>query len=146
MAGEPYFYAFAAGMGALLLLASVWSHLRPSAGRNKVVGALLPLLGFALVGSPIWSSISLKTEQLEISVERQRQIIEALAASSDGGSPPPFVPEPIPEERTVELAEGLDRGEVAAETLSRGELRALAEYTNRETQALARPWYLGAPQ
>jgi hypothetical protein len=72
MSGNLFFAAaVAAGLGLLATVA--WSYLNPRPGQRASVTSLLGVLGFALVASPNWTSISIKSEGLELSLIRELQ-------------------------------------------------------------------------
>ncbi len=72
MSGTLFFGA-AVAAGLLLLGAVVYSYLQPQPGQRTSVTSLLGILGFALVASPNWTSISIKSEGLELSLIRELQ-------------------------------------------------------------------------
>lgn len=80
------FFAAAVAAGLLLLGAVAYSYLRPQPGQRSSVTSLLGILGFALVASPNWTSISIKSEGLELSLIRELQARQ-LAILSELRSP-----------------------------------------------------------
>lgn len=67
------FFAAAVLAGFVLIALVVYSYVRPQPEHRPSVTALLGLLGFALVASPNWTSISIKSEGLELSLLREMQ-------------------------------------------------------------------------
>lgn len=80
------FFAAAVAAGLLLLGAVAYSYLRPRPGQRASVTSLLGILGFALVASPNWTSISIKSEGLELSLIRELQARQlAILSELRGG-------------------------------------------------------------
>jgi hypothetical protein len=76
------FQTLAVVAGFALVGVVAYSYVRPSPGQRPSITALIGVLGFALVSSPNWTSISFKGEGLELSLIREMQgrQLEALAA------------------------------------------------------------------
>jgi len=79
MMANTAFFVIAVGLGTILLLAIVWTYLSGTQ-RPASVSLMLALLGFVLVGSPLWASIVVKSGTVEISVYRQCQEEAAKSA------------------------------------------------------------------
>ncbi len=79
--GSTIFFALAVGAGFVLLGLVVYSYVRPHPHHKPSVTALLGLLGFALIASPNFTSISIRSEGLELSLIREMQArqLRALA-------------------------------------------------------------------
>jgi hypothetical protein len=96
------FFAAAVGAGFVLIGLVVYSYVRPRPEHRPSVTALLGLLGFALVASPNWTSISIKGEGLELSLIREMQArqLEALEelreATAGSALAPTAAPRPAP--------------------------------------------------
>ena len=78
MANTGFFFV-AVVLGAILLLAIVGTYLRGTE-RPTAVSLMLAVLGFVLVGSPLWASIVIKGSGVEISVYKQCQEEAAKSA------------------------------------------------------------------
>jgi hypothetical protein len=76
------FQALAVAAGFALVGVVAYSYVRPRPSQRPSITALIGVLGFALVSSPNWTSISFKGEGLELSLIREMQgrQLEALAA------------------------------------------------------------------
>ncbi len=83
--GSTIFFALAVGAGFVLLGLVVYSYVRPHPQHKPSVTALLGLLGFALIVSPNFTSISIRSEGLELSLIREMQArqLRALAEIPD---------------------------------------------------------------
>lgn len=87
------FFAAAVAAGLLLLASVAWSTLHPRPGQRASVTSLLGILGFALVASPNWTSISIKSNGLELSLIRELQARQlAILSELRGGVDPPAAP------------------------------------------------------
>ncbi len=87
------FFAAAVAAGLLLLGAVAYSYVRPRPGQRASVTSLLGILGFALVASPNWTSISIKSDGLELSLIRELQarqlaILSELRADENADGEP----------------------------------------------------------
>jgi len=89
-----FFFASAVCAGFVLIGVVAHATLRPQPQQRPSVTALLGLLGFALVASPNWTSISIRGEGLELSLLREMQArqLQALTELRAG-----TCPEPAPE-------------------------------------------------
>ena len=98
--GSPLFFAFAVGAGFVLIGLVVYSYVRPQPEHRASVTALLGLLGFALVASPNFTSISIKSEGLELSLLREMQArqLKALVALQENTNPPAEAPAQVQRE------------------------------------------------
>jgi len=76
------FQALAVAAGFVLVGVVAYSYVRPRASQRPSITALIGVMGFALISSPNWTSISFKGEGLELSLIREMQgrQLEALAA------------------------------------------------------------------
>jgi hypothetical protein len=96
---HPAFFVTAVTLGAALLLVVAWTHLHGGTG-SAATSAMLGLLGFALVGSPLWASIIVKGEGFEISVlrecEKQAEKTAELLANFQQRVPAPQAQEIAP--------------------------------------------------
>jgi xanthosine utilization system XapX-like protein len=93
---QDYFFTLAVGAGFLLIGLVIYSYLRPKPEHRPSVTALLGLLGFALVASPNWTRISIRSDGLELSLLREiegRQL-RALTALHERMSATAAAPEP----------------------------------------------------
>jgi hypothetical protein len=102
------FFAAAVGAGFVLIGLVVYSYVRPQPEHRPSVTALLGLLGFVLIASPNWTSISIRSENLELSLLREMQArqLQALAELQGGAraepaaAPPPRLDPPEPANAT----------------------------------------------
>lgn len=98
---QDHFFTFAVGAGFLLIGLVFYAYLRPKPEHRPAVTALLGLLGFALIASPNWTRISIRSDGLELSLLREiegRQL-RALGALREtlherGAAPPDLRSEP----------------------------------------------------
>src|SRR5947199_2587805 len=79
MIANAAFFVVAVLIGTVLLLAVVATYVRGT-DRPTSVSLVLAMLGFVLVGSPLWASIVVKGSGVEISVYRQCQEDAAKSA------------------------------------------------------------------
>ena len=79
MVANPAFFVVAVALGTILLIAIVWTYVRGT-DRPTPVSLMLAILGFVLVGSPLWASIVIKGSGVEISVYKQCQEEAAKSA------------------------------------------------------------------
>ena len=103
---DPLFFACAVGAGFVLLGLVVYSYVRPHPEHRPAITGLLGVLGFALVASPNWTSISIRSDGMELSLLREmgaRQL-RALAefqrwaeAQSPSRAPGSFGPAAAPQ-------------------------------------------------
>ena len=90
------FFLSAVGAGFVMIGLVVYSYVRPRPEHRPSVTALLGLLGFALVASPNFTSISIRSEGLELSLLREMQArqLEALEELQRRGTASPPVEDP----------------------------------------------------
>lgn len=97
---QNLFFTLAVGAGFLLIGLVIYSYLKPKPEHRPSVTALLGLLGFALVASPNWTRISIRSEGLELSLLREMEgrQLRALTTLLDrvGTDEPAAAPEPPP--------------------------------------------------
>ncbi len=79
MIANTAFFVVAVVLGIILLLAIVTIYVRGT-DRPTSVSLMLAVLGFVLVGSPLWASIVIKGSSVEISVYKQCQEEAAKSA------------------------------------------------------------------
>lgn len=99
------FFGFAVGAGFVLIGLVVYSYVRPQPEHRPSVTALLGLLGFALVASPNWAAISIRSDGLELSLLREMQArqlqaltdLQTRVASPAAPAPPAAEAVPAPD-------------------------------------------------
>ena len=140
------YQALAVAAGFALVGVVAYSYVRPGPAQRPSVTALIGVLGFALVSSPNWTSISFKGEGLELSLIREMQgrQLEALTAlevcegehASNGEattSPPPErIPATTPPRSTDPVEPEDGRGE--PEPIPDPERELLAQFDRGELQ------------
>lgn len=92
-----FFFASAVCAGFVLIGLVAYTTLWPRPEHRPSITALLGLLGFALIASPNWTSISIRGEGLELSLLREMQArqLEALAGlQAEACAEPAALPEP----------------------------------------------------
>jgi hypothetical protein len=139
--------AVAAGFGLVGVVA--YSYVRPRPAQRPSITALIGVLGFALVSSPNWTSISFKGEGLELSLIREMQgrQLEALAALETCGDESSTVGEPTTSPHSVRRPATLpprpvdpvdpEHGGEAPEPLPDPEKELLAQFERGELQLRA---------
>lgn len=153
-----FFFASAVCAGFVLLGLVAYTTVWPRPEHRPSITALLGLLGFALVASPNWTSISIRGKGLELSLLREMQArqLEALAdlqaeacaepealplrsraaIAAPSGKTGPRAPEPPePAEADPPAPLSRERAQHLIDAFERGELE-LRALSNRELLAL----------
>ena len=87
MTSTPFFVS-AVAAGFVLVGVVAYSYVHPQPEHRPSVTALLGILGFALIASPNWTSISLRGRDIELSLIREMQTrqLEALVEEDSDGA------------------------------------------------------------
>lgn len=131
---SPIFFIVGVTLGAALLLAVVWRYLRGPSDATTV-SITLAVLGFALVGSPLWANIVVKSNTVELSLLRDCQQ-QAAQSADETAKLLDVVREQAPPAKAEQLQPLVNQAHRSVEQLKLPETQAPEEHAKRLREAV----------
>ena len=132
---SPVFFIAAVVLGSAVLLAVVWRYLRGPSDATTI-SLTLAVLGFALVGSPLWASIVIKSNSVELSLLRDCQQ-QAAQSADQTAKLLDVVREQAPPATAAQLQPLVDQAHQSVAQLKLPETQAPEEHAKRLKEAVS---------